>query len=142
MTYRDDEFAKMLKDVESDLVERKESFRGDAPTKAREAVCSFANDLPDYRRPGVVFIGALDNGEPSRVAITDELLRQLADMKTDGSITPPPTLTVAREARKPMFFLKPADGALGGHARAVEQCYKDFRVLAERIAARCGIAIP
>jgi len=49
-------------DVESDLVERKESLRGDAPTGIREAVCAFANDLPDHQRPGGVFVRADDAG--------------------------------------------------------------------------------
>jgi chromosome partitioning protein len=47
-------------------------------------------------------------------------------------------VSLAREARKPMFFLKPSDGALGGHAKAVQECYKDFRELAQTIAKRCG----
>ena len=95
-SYSDAELEGMLADIESDLAERKESLKGDAPTKAREAVCAFANDLPDYRRPGVVFIGAHDDGTPSQLEVTDELLRQVADMKTDGNIVPPPTLTVAK----------------------------------------------
>jgi chromosome partitioning protein len=41
-----------------------------------------------------------------------------------------------------MFFLKPADGALGGHVAAVQDCYHDSRHLARRIAGRCGIALP
>jgi chromosome partitioning protein len=49
--------------------------------------------------------------------------------------------SLAHEARKPMFFLKPSDGALGGHAKAVQECYKDFRELAETIAERCGVQI-
>ena len=36
----------MMMDVESDLVERKESLRGDAPNGNRQAVCALANDLP------------------------------------------------------------------------------------------------
>jgi len=94
--YSDQDLERMLSDIESDLVERKESFKGDASTKAREAVCGFANDLPDHRRPGVVFIGARDDGSPSGIIVTDELLLQLADIKTDGNIVPPPTLTVAK----------------------------------------------
>ena len=86
----------MLADLESDLVERKESLRGDNPRKIRQAVCAFANDLPDHRRPGVVFVGADDAGAPVGLDITDELLLQLADVKTDGNIVPPPTLTVER----------------------------------------------
>ena len=96
MSYNQQELEKMLCDIESDLAERKESFRGDAPTTAREAVCAFANDLPDHKRLGVVFVGARDDGTPSGLAITDELLRQLADIKTDGNIVPPPTLTIAK----------------------------------------------
>ena len=96
MSYNQHELEKMLADLESDLVERKESFKGEAPTTVRETVCAFANDLPDYRRCGVVFIGARDNGAPSGIEVTDELLRQLADIKTDGNILPPPTMTVSK----------------------------------------------
>ncbi len=94
--YSDLELERMLSDVESDLTERKESFAGDAPTKARVAVCAFANDLPNHGRPGVLFVGARDDGSPAVLAVTDQLLRDLADMKTDGNILPPPTLTVGK----------------------------------------------
>lgn len=43
--YGNDELEKLLDDVESDLVERKESFKGDVPKKARQAVCAFAIDI-------------------------------------------------------------------------------------------------
>ena len=95
-SYTDGELDRMLSDIESDLVERKESFRGDAPRTVREVVCAFANDLPDHRRPGVVFIGAKDDGSPAGLDVTDELLRELSDVKTDGNILPPPTLTVEK----------------------------------------------
>lgn len=95
--YTDAELEAMLRDLESDLTERKESFSGEAPTKVREAVCAFANDLPGHRTAGVVFVGARDgSGEPSGLAITDELLLRLADIKTDGNILPPPSMTVAK----------------------------------------------
>jgi len=32
-----------------------------------------------------------------------------------------------------MFYLKPADGAIGAHVGAVKQCYKDFEHLARQI---------
>ena len=94
--YSDDELEAMMADLESDRVERKESLQGDSPARIREAVCAFANDLPDHRRPGVVFVGADDEGRPKGIEITDELLRRLADVKTDGNIVPPPTLTVGK----------------------------------------------
>jgi cellulose biosynthesis protein BcsQ len=50
-------------------------------------------------------------------------------------------MPMAMEARKPMFFLKPADGAIGSHMGAVRGCHKDFMQLATKIAAGCGIAL-
>jgi ATP-dependent DNA helicase RecG len=111
--YSDAELEAMMTDIESDLVERKESLKGDAPTRIREAVCAFANDLPDHRRSGVVFVGVRDDGSPSGLTITDELLRTLADVKTDGNILPPPTLTVAKRdlcgADVAVLTVRPAD---------------------------------
>jgi cellulose biosynthesis protein BcsQ len=51
-------------------------------------------------------------------------------------------MPMAMEARKPMFFLKPADGAIGAHTAAVRDCYEDFRKLAVSIAAKCEFRIP
>lgn len=96
MRLSDSELETLLLADESDRVERKESFRGDAPEKVRQAVCSFANDLPGHRTPGVVFIGLRDDGSPAGTPITDELLLQLADMRSDGNIQPIPTLTVEK----------------------------------------------
>jgi ATP-dependent DNA helicase RecG len=95
--YTDAALEAMLADLESDRAERKESLKGDAPTKAREAVCAFANDLAGHGAAGVVFIGARDDGTPVEgFTVTDELLRQLADFKTDGNIAPPPTILVEK----------------------------------------------
>lgn len=94
--YTDEDLERMLLDSETDLAERKESLKGDAPKTIREAVCAFANDLPEHHTAGVVFIGVDDSGMPTNLNITDELLRQLADIKTDGNILPPPTLTVTK----------------------------------------------
>ncbi len=94
--YSDAVLEVMLTELESDRAERKESFKGNAPQTAREAVCAFANDLAGHGQPGVVFIGARDDGAPMGLDVTDELLRQLADIKTDGNIAPPPTLLVEK----------------------------------------------
>ena len=98
--YTDALLANLLDDAESDLAERKTSFRGDAPEKTRQAVCAFANDLPNHNQPGVVFIGANDNGTPSGEPINDELLRTLADIRDDGNILPLPFLTVEKRIVK------------------------------------------
>jgi hypothetical protein len=51
-------------------------------------------------------------------------------------------MPMAMEARKPIFFLKSADGAIGAHIEAVRSCYTDFQKLAARIAGKSGIAFP
>ena len=86
----------MMQDLESDVVERKESLAGQAPDTIRQAICAFANDLPDHRKAGVVFVGARDDGSCAGLAITDRLLLTLADMKTDGNILPIPSMSVER----------------------------------------------
>lgn len=61
----------------------------------------------------------------------------LATLKDFRSLMP-----LAQEARKPMFALRAADGAIGGHAQAVQECDHDFRALAREIARRTGVALP
>ncbi len=93
----DAELEVLLADLESDRVERKQSMRGNAPDSVREAVCAFANDLAGHAKAGVVFIGVCDDGTPTPdFVVTDALLRQLADIKTDGNIAPPPSLLVEK----------------------------------------------
>ena len=53
----------MLRDLESDRVERKASLAD--RDKIRQAICAFANDLPGHDAPGYLFIGATDDGKPS-----------------------------------------------------------------------------
>ena len=48
-------------------------------------------------------------------------------------------MPMAQEARKPMFALKPADGALGAHTYAVKDAYRDFHDLAIAILRRTDI---
>lgn len=48
-------------------------------------------------------------------------------------------MPMAMEARKPMFALKPADGAIGAHQANVTQCHEDFKGLVQRLAERTGI---
>lgn len=96
MTYSDAELESLLADLEADWVERKESLKGDVPTKAREAICAFANDMPGRGKPGVLFVGVKDNGETSHCPITDELLLSLANMKTDGNVLPLPAMVVEK----------------------------------------------
>lgn len=96
----DDELTQLIDELESDRVERKQSWAGDAPEKARQAVCAFANNLPNHDKPGVIFVGVTDTGDMAQLEVTDRLLQTLSDMKTDGKMLPPPTLTVERRVLK------------------------------------------
>ena len=96
----DSELEDLLDDTESDRVERKRSLGGDTPKKARQAVCAFANDFPNHNQSGILFVGAEDDGSPSGETISDELLRNLADIKTDGNTLPLPVLSVEKRILK------------------------------------------
>ena len=49
-------------------------------------------------------------------------------------------MPMAMEARKPIFRLKPSDGAIGAHTYSVKDCEKDFHNLASRILERLETA--
>lgn len=41
-------------------------------------------------------------------------------------------IPMAMEARKPLFLLRSADGAIGAHSYAVQEAYKDYQALAQK----------
>ena len=96
MRLTDTELEEMMDHGESFRVEYKETLNGDAPTRIREAVCAYSNDLPGSGQAGVVFVGLKDTGETSGVEIDDQLLTQLSAIKTDGNIVPPPSMLVEK----------------------------------------------
>ena len=92
----DEVLAALVEEGEGPRLEFRETLQGDAPERIREAVCAFANNLSGAGRAGVVVVGLRDDGTPSGLPITDALLRQLADIRSDGNILPPPALLVER----------------------------------------------
>lgn len=46
---------------------------------------------------------------------------------------------LAQEARKPIFLLRSADGAIGAHQQAVHDAYGHFDALTRRVLASIGI---
>lgn len=90
----DRELERLLSDLESDRVERTESFTKE--DKFGEAICAFANDLANTGRPGYLFVGIDDAGMPTRRPVTDELLRTLAGLREDGRILPRPHMSVEK----------------------------------------------
>jgi chromosome partitioning protein len=72
------------------------------------------------------------NEEPVAVFETDP--HRLGLVKHYQSLMP-----MAMDAHKPMFQLKPADGAIGAHTDNVKDAYKTFKQLAENIATACDL---
>lgn len=59
----------------------------------------------------------------------------LATIRDYRSLVP-----LSQEAHKPMFDLRPADGALGSYVVLVQRCRRDFENLARILLNACGIA--
>lgn len=92
-----------------------------------------------YRRwmgriPAVYRAYVLDTDEQAPTVDNDPYC--LAQLKHYRSLMP-----MAQEARKPVFMLKPADGAFGGHQAAVAAARQDFTVLARAVLAGVGIDV-
>jgi ATP-dependent DNA helicase RecG len=83
---------KLMRELESDRVERTVSESN--TDKFAKAICAFANDMPHHRQPGYLFVGVHDNGHPSGANITDQLLLNLADIRSAGNIQPLPAMSV------------------------------------------------
>ncbi len=88
------------------------------------------------RIPAVYRTAVLDVVESKVPSRTHDDPHCLAELKHFRSLMP-----LAQHAHKPMFLLKSADGAIGGHAKAVQECHADFKKLARSIAQRCGFTV-
>ncbi|MBF0172363.1 MAG: ParA family protein [Magnetococcales bacterium] len=103
------------------------SVRLDRPVKAYD---KWVNRMPgDYRE----FV--LNESIPEGVKVANDPHCFML-LKHYRSLMP-----MAQEVRKPIFHLKPADGALGAHTYAVQEAYRDFEKLSREIAKRAGIPI-
>jgi len=90
----EDQLNGLLTDLEADNVERTVSV--DNTDKFGQAICAFANDLPNHRRPGYLLIGVRDNGALSGLTVTDELLKDLGGIRSDGNVLPQPYMNVGK----------------------------------------------
>jgi cellulose biosynthesis protein BcsQ len=102
------------------------SIRLDRPVKAYEKWIA--------RIPEVYAKMVLDRTILAGVTIEDDP-ECLSLLKHYHSLMP-----MAQEANKPIFHLKPADGAIGAHVSAVSSCYHDFESLANKILDRLSRA--
>jgi chromosome partitioning protein len=97
------------------------SIRLSRPVKAYDR---WVNLMPGVYRQSVL------NQTPEEMIPSDDPYC-LATLKHYRSLVP-----MAQEARKPIFRLTPADGAIGNHASAVKAAYEDFRILAKGLLDR------
>ncbi len=88
-----------------------------------KAFRNWLDRLPGIYREKVE--GSSGSDEPIEIDSDNRCLAQLKDYRS--------LMPMAQEARKPMFLLKPGDGAIGGHQGAVRDCYGDFKNLAKLI---------
>jgi ATP-dependent DNA helicase RecG len=84
----------LLSDLESDRIERTCSEKN--TDKLASAICALANDYPHHRQPGYLVVGADDDGRLVDLAITDQLLQNLAAIRSDGGVLPPPEMVVEK----------------------------------------------
>jgi len=84
----------LLSDMETDRIERTESV--DKTDKFCQAVCAFANDLPNHRQPGYLLIGVRDNGSLSGLSVSDQLMLNLGAIRSNGDVLPQPAMNVER----------------------------------------------
>lgn len=89
----DEEIDALFRNVESDRVERKSTVTD--RDRIWQAVCAFANDLPDHRKSGIVFVGQHDDGSCANLPIDDQLLQTLTGVR-DGRFVPFPEIVVER----------------------------------------------
>jgi len=108
-------------------VVQQHSVRLDRPVKAYER---WINRIPQDYRTYVL-------AEPAGAGVSlQNDPHKLALLRHYRSLMP-----MAQEARKPMFHLKPADGAIGAHFQSVLEARKDFQALAEAIALKANLSL-
>ena len=87
-----DEIQELLHSTETYRVERTVST-GDMD-KFQEAICAFANDMPNSRKNGYLILGAHDDGRLSGLKVTDDLLKKISAIRSNGNILPIPVMNV------------------------------------------------
>ncbi len=86
----------------------------------------WANRIPSFYSEYV-----LNNNQPASQTVEGDS-NCVGLLKHYHSLAP-----MSMDAHKPMFMLKPADGAIGMHSYAVQKCYDDFETLTKKIVSIC-----
>ncbi len=88
------EVVALVSDMESDRIERTVSLTN--KDKYCEAICAFANNLPNHRQPSYLLIGVTDDGKVGGLTISDDFLLTLGAIRSEGNILPQPFIGVDR----------------------------------------------
>ena len=91
----DRELTECIESGESDRVEFTIAARDQG--KIQQAICAFANDLPNHRTSGILFIGLNDDGSCADLNIDDKLLTTLGELRRNGKLLPLPIISIARK---------------------------------------------
>lgn len=100
--------------------------RGIREKRPVKSYVAWANRIPRVFRE---FVLKHTSTSDTEMSITEDQYC-LALLKHYHSLVP-----MSMEARKPIFLLKPADGAIGAHFGAVKSAYEDFERLSKKIIA-------
>ncbi|KKK74582.1 hypothetical protein LCGC14_2882320, partial [marine sediment metagenome] len=92
----DEQLAQLAGELESHNVERTTSTTD--TEKFCIAICAFANDFPDHRKPGYLLIGVDESGRSAGIEVTERLLERVGGLRSDGNILPLPAMTVERRS--------------------------------------------
>jgi ATP-dependent DNA helicase RecG len=84
----------LMADLESDRVERTTSTK--STDKFGEAICAFANDFPNHRQPGYLLVGVQNDGKLAGLIVTDNLLLDLAALRSNVNLEPLPAMTIQK----------------------------------------------
>lgn len=92
----------MTIDELKDILSCDESFRIERTMstgnmdKFQEAICAFANDLPNSRKKGYLLIGVKDDGSIGGLKVDDALMIKISSIRSDGNILPLPMMTTEK----------------------------------------------
>lgn len=89
-----EELKTLLADLESARIER--TISTNKTDKFCEAICAFANDYPQHCQPGYLIIGANDDGSVAGMKISDDILLNLAGIRSDGNVLPSPAMSIEK----------------------------------------------
>lgn len=93
MIQKDDVLA-LLKSDETYRVEK--TISSTNTDKFSQAICAFSNDMPASGKSGYLIIGANDDGSLSGLKVTDELMKNISAIRSDGNILPLPVMNVEK----------------------------------------------